>query len=185
MKQAYYLMGLLVAILILLAGYRGGSHLIWDGFKQSGLIFSRVSLLLLFAFCVTGLLQGLIREETIRKLLGKEAGFKGVLLGGIAGALMPGGPYVIYPLVVTFLTGGAEIGALLAFVLAKSLWTLVRIPMELALIGWPLFISRFVVTMPVPLLVGFFANLLFPRVADGIRVQLLDRKTPARKDRQP
>ena len=65
--------------------------------------------------------------------------------------------------------GGADIGSLLAFVAAKNLWTISRIPMEVALVGWQVFFARFIVTLAFPLLVGFLGNVFFPHASENIR----------------
>lgn len=140
-----------------------------QGLKHSIKTLIMVLPLLLLAFGITGLLTGLLKKETIKNLLGREAGIKGILLGAVAGAIMPGGPYVFYPITVAFLMGGADIGSLLAFVAAKNLWTITRIPLEVALVGWQVFFARFIVTLVFPLLVGFLGNLFFPHASENIR----------------
>ncbi|MDP2646194.1 MAG: permease [Desulfobacterales bacterium] len=172
MKNTFIFMGLMAALLIFMAGYQGGSSLIMAGFKNSGLTFVRVGPLAFLAFGVTGLVQGLVNPEVIRRWLGRDAGVKGILLGGLAGAFMPGGPYMFYPLAVTFLRSGAEIGAIIAFVAAKNLWSVMIITMEVALAGWPVFIGRFVGTLPFPIIMGLLANIFFPRAADDVRFWL-------------
>lgn len=173
-------MGLVAVVLIAFTGYHGGTHLILQGLEHSGASLLMVLPLLLLAFGISGLLQGLLRKETIQGLLGREAGFRGILLGGLAGAIMPGGPYVFYPVALGFLRGGADMGSLIAFVAAKNLWTVSRIPVEVALVGWQIFVSRFVVTLCFPLIAGFLANLLFPHAAEDVRNWLDQREEPGK-----
>lgn len=157
--------------------------MVFQGLKHSIKTLIVVLPLLLLAFGITGLLQGLLKKETIKNLLGREAGIKGILLGAVAGAIMPGGPYVFYPITVAFLMGGADIGSLLAFVAAKNLWTLTRIPLEVALVGWHVFIARFIVTLVFPILVGLLGNFFFPHASESIRSWLGQREKSLGKER--
>jgi uncharacterized protein len=172
LKKVTLTIGLIALFLIALAWYRGGIQMIQLGLIQAMKTLILVAPLLVLAFGITGLLTGLLKKETIKNLLGREAGFKGILLGAVAGAIMPGGPYVFYPITVAFLVGGADIGSLLAFVAAKNLWTITRIPLEVALVGWHVFVARYIITLPFPILVGLLGNLLFANTAENIRTWL-------------
>lgn len=183
MKNVTIVIGLIAVLLIIAAGYQGGTQMILQGMQHSLKTFVVVLPLLLLAFGITGLLQGLLNKETIKNLLGREAGIKGILLGALAGAIMPGGPYVFYPITVAFLIGGADIGSLLAFVAAKNLWTISRIPMEVALVGWHVFVVRYIVTFAFPVLIGLLGNLIFPHASDKIRNWLDQRKKPLERGR--
>ena len=89
MKKITLFIGLLAMLLIIVAGYQGGTQTVFRGLKYSIKTFIMVSPLLLCAFGITGLLQGMLKKETIKKLLGREAGIKAIMLGAIAGAIMP------------------------------------------------------------------------------------------------
>jgi uncharacterized membrane protein YraQ (UPF0718 family) len=183
LKKITLIIGLIALLLIIVAGYRGGTQMVFQGLKYSAKTFIVILPLLLFAFGITGLLQGMLKKETIKNLLGREAGIKGIMLGAVAGAIMPGGPYVFYPIAVAFLMGGADIGSLIAFVAAKNLWTVTRIPMEVALVGWHVFIARYIVTFAFPPLMGFLGNLFFPHASENIRNWLEQRKKPLKRGR--
>ncbi|WP_366923496.1 permease [Metallumcola ferriviriculae] len=167
-------MAVAAVLLTIIAFYRGGSALIFEGIILGGKMLLQVFPLLLAAFLVAGLIQIMVSKEVISKWLGKESGFKGLMLGGIAGALVPGGPYVFYPIAASFLMGGAEIGTVMAFVTAKNLWTLSRLPMEIALIGPRLTWVRYLVTLVFPVLVGLMANLFYSGATDRIRAQITE-----------
>lgn len=166
-------MAVVAVILTILAYVQGGIKLVNRGFASGGQMLLQVFPLLLVAFLVAGLIQTLVSQEMIKKWLGKESGFKGLLLGAVAGALMPGGPYVFYPIAASFLMGGAEIGTVLAFVTAKNLWTLSRLPMEIALIGSHITLVRYVITFAFPILVGLVANAVYgEKMSQRIRDQI-------------
>jgi len=79
---------------------------------------------------------------------------------------------VYYPIAASFLISGAEIGTVLAFVVAKNLWTISRLPMEVALIGPQITIVRYIVTLMFPILVGLIANIFFKNYGQEIRKQI-------------
>ena len=154
-----------VAVVLLgwLAWDRGGPDLVLQGVLLGGSMALRVLPLLFVAVAIAGFIQLLITKQGVSRWLGKEAGMKGVWLGALAGALVPGGPYVYFPIAATLLVSGAEIGTVLAFVTAKNLWTLSRLPMEVALIGPEITAIRYVVTFVFPVLLGLLANVFLSR----------------------
>ena len=162
-------MGVVALGLVALAYAGGGAERVAAGLEIGGIMLARVFLLLLLAFSTAGLVSVLVSEEQVRRWLGKEAGWRGVLLGGLAGALMPGGPYAYFPLAATFLVSGAEIGSVMSFVIAKNLWTLSRLPLEVALIGPRITFVRYGVTLAFPLLLGLVTNMLFSRTTEKVR----------------
>ena len=91
------MVGLAVALLIY-ALIRGGG-LAKDGVELAGKTLWNALPLLLAGFLIGGLVQVLLPPELIQSWLGKEAGVKGVLIGCLAGGLIPGSPYVIFPVV--------------------------------------------------------------------------------------
>ncbi|MCF8108630.1 MAG: permease [Desulfohalobiaceae bacterium] len=174
------LIGMLAAVLLLswLAWSRGGMDLVLQGVLQGGSMALRVLPLLFVAVAIAGFIQLLITKQAVSRWLGKEAGMKGIWLGALAGALVPGGPYVYFPIAATLLVSGAEIGTVLAFVTAKNLWTLSRLPMEVALIGPEITIIRYVATFVFPVLLGLFANIVLSRAKPWImKSQVLRQET--------
>ena len=62
-------------------------------------------------------------------MAGSRLGWKGIGLACLAGAMIPGGPYVYYPIAAVMLHNGAGLGVLVAFVVAKNLWSVSRLPL--------------------------------------------------------
>jgi uncharacterized membrane protein YraQ (UPF0718 family) len=121
------------------------------------------------AFLIAGLTQVLVSEELIRRWLGAETGWKGILLACAAGALIPGGPYVYYPIAAGLLRSGAGLGVLSAFITAKNLWSITRLPFEFGLLGPSLTLTRYAITFIMPPLMGLLFERLFGQHADVIR----------------
>jgi len=109
-------------------------------------------------FVVAGLAQVLIPRELIARWLGTEAGVKGVLIGCVVGGLVPGAPYATFPLVAALYQAGASVGAVVGFVSAWSLWSVSRLPVEMALIDPKPALVRYAITFVVPPIAGLLAE---------------------------
>ena len=70
--------------------------------------------LIVAALFLASAIETLVPAETIRSLVGSSAGPAGVVLAGLLGGVLPGGPYAVYPII----GGVAETGAGTASVLA-------------------------------------------------------------------
>ena len=153
-------MGVL-AIAFLFIGFQKGADLPVLGLKAAGAMLLQMVPLLIFAFIIAGMIPLLIPEGIISRWIGAESGFRGILIGTIAGALMPGGPYVSLPLVAGFMRVGASIGTMVAFITGWSLLAFARLPMELGIMGWKFTLIRLGCTFFFPPIAGLIANKLF------------------------
>lgn len=162
----------LAGVTLVLAGlawWRGGPALALAGLVQGGKTLLNVIPLLLAAFVIAGLIQTLVTRELVTRWLGAGTGWRGIALACLGGALIPGGPYVYYPIAAALLQAGAGLGVLVAFVTAKNLWSISRLPLEFALLGPRLTLVRFGTTLLLPPLLGLLAELFFGRYAERIR----------------
>lgn len=148
-------------LLALLAWRQGGLQLVWAGMVSGGEILLSVVPLLIAAFLIAGFIQELVSRETVTRWLGAESKWRGIALACLGGALIPGGPYVYYPISAVLLKSGASLGVLVSFVTAKNLWSVTRLPLEFALLGSRLTVVRIVVTAIAPPLLGIVAEWLF------------------------
>ena len=101
----------------------------------------------------------LLPRETIVKWVGAESGISGILVATVAGAILPGGPFTIYPVAGAFLIAGADVGAACAFVIS---WTLIgytrAIVWELPFFGLDFVTWRIIFSLPLPILAGLLAR---------------------------
>jgi uncharacterized membrane protein YraQ (UPF0718 family) len=165
----------LIAVVIVLAGLawlHGGFPLVVDGLSGGASELLQVTPLLLAAFLIAGLTQVLISRDVIERWLGSQSGWRGILLACLGGALIPGGPYVYYPIAGSLLHSGAGLGVLVAFVSAKNLWSVTRLPYEFALLGPRLTLIRYAATFLLPPIFGFAAEALFGPRIESIREAL-------------
>ena len=113
--------------------------------------------------------NSLVKKEFITRWLGQDSGIKGILLACLGGGLIPGGPYAYYPIANALLNSGAGLGVLIAFVTAKNLWSVSRIPLEIAILGTTITIRRYLITFLIPPIIGYLSDRLFGRMINSIR----------------
>lgn len=104
----------------------------------------------------------LLPRETIVRWVGRDSGIGGILVATVAGAIMPGGPFTIYPVAGAFLAAGADAGAACAFVIA---WTLIgytrAIVWELPFFGLDFVTWRVIFSLPLPIIAGLLGRWLW------------------------
>jgi uncharacterized membrane protein YraQ (UPF0718 family) len=162
---------LAVGALILagLAWQRGGVEMSISGVIVGGKILLSVVPLLIAAFLIAGLVQVLVTSDLVQRWLGEKSGWKGIAIACLGGALIPGGPYVYFPIAAVLLKAGASLGVLVAFVVAKNIWSVSRLPLEFALLGSRLTLVRLLVTLILPPLLGFLSEAFFGSRLESIR----------------
>jgi uncharacterized membrane protein YraQ (UPF0718 family) len=154
-----YVMFGIAAVLLLLA-LRQGRATAWQGLQVTWATLWRELPLLLISFLIAGLVQVLIPKELVSRWLGSQAGVKSILIGCVAGGLMPGSPYAVFPIVASLYRAGASLAAVVSFVSAWALWSVSRLPVEIALIGPKAALVRYAITFLMPPMAGFIALLV-------------------------
>jgi uncharacterized membrane protein YraQ (UPF0718 family) len=147
-----------VAAILLAIAFWQERDLPLAGLQAAGRTLWRNLPLLLLSFVITGLVQVLIPRDLITDWIGTRAGIKGVLIGGVVGGLVPGSPYAVFPIVGGLYTAGASLGAVVSFVSAWSLWSVSRLPVEMALVDPKPALVRYAITFVVPPIAGLLAQ---------------------------
>ncbi|MFO8059994.1 MAG: hypothetical protein R6U70_05000 [Bacillota bacterium] len=145
---------LIVATLALtvVAYITGGSSLVLEGLARSLHTAGQALPLIVAAFLVVGPLGIYLTPERVESMLRRYDGVRGLLMTALAGGLLPGGPYVFYPLASSALARWRVPEHLLfSFVSGKHAWDLSRLPLEISLVGLNLAVIRNVLTLPYPL----------------------------------
>lgn len=150
-----------VASVLLAIGYSKGTGAHISGTKAGFVMLVEIIPLLIFAFIVAGMVQELLPREAIGKWIGEESGWRGILIGTVAGGLSPGGPFVAMPMAAGLYRAGSGIGTMVAYLTAWSLWAITRLPMEVGILGWRLTFIRLASTFFFPPIAGFIAQALF------------------------
>ncbi|MFB0558750.1 MAG: hypothetical protein ACETVY_06510 [Candidatus Bathyarchaeia archaeon] len=125
----------------------------------------RISLLLLSGIFLGSFVGTYLPRGLVSGLLGRESGFIGIILGSVFGAVMPGGPYVLFPIVAALFSSGAAIPSLIAMIFAWQCISLTRIPTDLgylaAVEGQRLIWLRVLIGIPIPILAGVLAGIIW------------------------
>jgi len=147
-----------IALLLLALAFMQGRDVPLRGLQTAGRTLWRNLPLLLVSFIIAGVAQVLIPKDLIAEWLGAEAGLKGVLIGCLVGGLAPGAPYAVFPVVGALYKAGASLGAVVGFVSAWSLWSVSRLPVEMALIDPKAALVRYAITFVMPVIAGLSAQ---------------------------
>lgn len=100
----------------------------------------------------------LVPTDIIGRLLGQESGFTGVLIGSLAGLIIPAGPVISFAIAAALAAQGASIPALVAFITGWSLFSAHRIIIfEIPLLGSAFMRLRMLSVVILPFLAGMLA----------------------------
>lgn len=150
-------MGVIALIFYIITARQGeGQHI--NGLKSAMQMTLEILPILLFAFIIAGLVQTILPQDLLSRWVGTESGFRGIIVGTLAGSITPGGPYVSLPVVAGLLRSGAGVGTMVAYLTAWSLWAIARLPMEFGILGWRFTLIRILSVLIFPPIAGVIAN---------------------------
>jgi uncharacterized membrane protein YraQ (UPF0718 family) len=114
------------------------------------------------ALLLAGMLQVLVPQEVVARHLGRDAGFRSILIASAAGVLTPGGPMVTVPLLVALANSGAAMAPLVAYMTSWSLFGMQRIiAWEAPLMGWQFVVVRVIPSLAFPVLAGWLVKTFY------------------------
>jgi uncharacterized protein len=154
---------LLALTLVALAiAYARSPSLAGDGLLAGGRLLRNVAPELLLGFALAGLIDILIPAATMVRWLGAEPSARGILIGWLVGLIVPGGPYVFFPIAATLFRQGVAPAALLTLIAAKTLVSPIRmLTYEAPVLGWPLTLARLIPCLLIPPLIGLAGGVLY------------------------
>jgi uncharacterized membrane protein YraQ (UPF0718 family) len=104
----------------------------------------------------------LLPREAVARWVGGDSGIVGILIATAVGAVLPGGPFTIYPVAGALLIAGADAGAACAFVISWTLLGYARaIVWELPFFGIDFVTWRIVFSIPLPIIAGLLARAIW------------------------
>lgn len=113
---------------------------------------------------LAGLLTVLLPQDKVARWMGARSGLRGLVLAGLAGALLPGGPMMAFPLTVALGVAGADIGTATAFIAGWGLLNLNRtLVWEMSFFAHDFVYLRYGLSLLVPVLLGLAARMVFAR----------------------
>jgi uncharacterized membrane protein YraQ (UPF0718 family) len=156
----FVLLGLLLGLSAYAVSRDAG--LLGEAARATARLLQSVWLELVLGFMLAGLIDVLVPADVLVRWLGAERGGRGILVGWAVGLAIPGGPYVLFPIMANLFGKGVAAGPLIALISAKTLVSPIRmLTYEAPLLGWPLTLARFVPGMLVPPLLGIVGQWLF------------------------
>ena len=103
-------------------------------------------------------------RDRVLALIGPDSGWRGLVIATAAGAVVPGGPSVTYPLTLGLMAAGADLGAGVALVSGWVLLSLNRtLVWELSFLPAELVALRYALTLPVPVMLGLLTRAVIRR----------------------
>ena len=157
-----FLVMLALSLLVTALAYR--LNLARDGLAESAKLLLQVGPVLIPAFVLAGMMSVLLPTETMTRFLGAEAGVRGLVSGTLAGAVTPGGPFLIFPLMAVLLKGGAGVGPVSAYLTSWALLGVHRsLVFEIPIMGMRFAALRWATSCMIPIAIGWLMQLLFSR----------------------
>lgn len=115
---------------------------------------------------IAGFVVVLLPRERVVSWIGPESGLRGLTIAAAIGAVMPGGPFAFFPLILAISRSGADMGAVLALLVAWAAIGIQRLFVwELPLMGADFSVIRFVASLPLPIIAGLIARRLVVRLS--------------------
>ena len=155
---------------LILFELRGGDA-VWRALLANERVFLIVISLVPAALMLSALIEVMLSREMVEKWLGVGSGFKGTMLATFAGALVPGGPFLCFPIVLALYRAGAHWAPLITFVSSWSILSAMRIIVfEAPFVGFELPLVRILSCIWVPPVIGLTAHYisrLFPPPDSG------------------
>jgi len=127
----------------------------------------------MLAGCTLGaFVAEMLPQDKVSRALGANSGFRGLVVGTVFGALLPGGPFTAYPVASALLTVGADFGATIAMVTS---WVLIgygrAISWELPILGTDFTVWRIITCLPIPVLAGALGRYLYLKLGGYLRLK--------------
>jgi uncharacterized membrane protein YraQ (UPF0718 family) len=151
-----------LALLVTFLAWKRSPELPAAGIVAAGKMLNGVWLDIVLGFVIAGMVDVLLPSSAFAGWLTGNTAVQAIGVGWLAGLLIPGGPYVVFPLAGRLLQQGVAPGAIIAFITAKTLLSPIRMfTYEAPLLGWPMTLARFVPAVLMPPLLGYAGQLLY------------------------
>lgn len=162
MRVAMISMAAVLAVLVGVVAWRGQ---LGEAARASGSQLGQFGPLLVLALLLVGCTEVLLSRELVERWLSDAAGFRGIAIAWVAGIITPGGGVMGFPIVAGLHRVGVAPAVLVTYLVSMSTLSLIRIPMEVGLIGGRLATLRLLACVGLPPLAGLLTRwlvLLFP-----------------------
>lgn len=163
MKWTLVSLIVVIAALMIVAVIQGDGALS-RGLRTGGSQFAKFFPVLCAAFLIMGLTDALLPEEVVQRWLSDAAGWRGMAVGWLAGALTPAGSVAGMPIAAGLLKAGAGPAVLITYLTSLATLSIIRIPLEIGFYGWRLMALRVVTSLLLPFAAGLLARMIAPAI---------------------
>lgn len=119
----------------------------------------RMALLVPVAIISAGFLAQILPHDWIGATIGRDSGLLGILYGSVAGAFLPGGPMVAFPIALAFWQAGAGEAQLIALLTGWGVYAIHRMfVFEVPMLGFPFTRLRILSGLVLPPVAGVAAG---------------------------
>lgn len=160
MSSATILLWMIAAVLLAFS-LKAGKETLTKGLKSTWKITSQNALLILLAFVIVGYVNLLSPEEQVTAWIGPDSSWRGIAAAEFLGMLLPGGPYVVFPLIDILAAAGAGLAPVITLITSWSTQSLLSVSFELPFMGWRFSAVRWIAGLAIPLLAGLTAALIW------------------------
>lgn len=115
-------------------------------------------------FAALGLFNVWVDKSKVAKALGEGSGIKAVVLASLAGMVLVGPVYVIFPLMKAVREHGAR-WAVIGAVLAAWAVKIPMVPMEIGMLGWRFSLARIALVVLAAIPIGYLMEWIMERGA--------------------
>lgn len=161
MKAAVIFMLVMVGAMVVTLAMRGDGSLSRAMSTSASTSLKFIPILLLAMFMV-GAVDELLPKALVEKWLSDAAGLKGIGVAWIAGILTPAGSLVGLPIVAGLAKAGVSAAVLVTYLVSLATLSVVRVPMEIGLIGAKLTAIRVAACLFLPPIAGLLVRATQP-----------------------
>lgn len=150
-----------LTVIALLFALRAGRGVALGGARFAGTQLRTIIPMLVFALPAAGFVAELVPNDLARVWLGPDSGLRGIVLASFAGGLIPGGPFVSFPVVLVFVQSGAGVPQMVALTTGWAAFAFHRVLIwEVPVMGLRFAALRLLVSLALPTLSGLAAQWL-------------------------
>jgi uncharacterized membrane protein YraQ (UPF0718 family) len=149
-----------IALVLAVTAYLKGDRRHILGIMEASKTLLLVLPTLIGAFLIAGYIHVLVPEGVVREWVGEESGFKGILVGYLAGTVTFGGPFISFPIAASLYQAGGSVKTVTTYITSWALWGGGIIFYEFSILGPRLFSIRLIASILFPLLAGVIAAFL-------------------------
>ena len=124
-----------LAAILLAASFFKDKHKTWLSLKKAWKMFVNVLPQFAAILLLTGLVLAVLSPEVIRRVIGKETGFLGMLLSALVGAVTLVPVMIAFPIVAELLKNGAGTVQMAMFICTLTTVGILTLPLEAKYLG--------------------------------------------------